>query len=829
MNAPFLLRFGWLLAGLLAAAPLAMAQSPALTLTGKIVDKTTGEPLPAATVQVLGERKMRGTLSNGDGEYRLEIAQPEFPLRLVASFVGYRSDTVLVPQQTGASLVVDFSLIAATATLDDVVITAGRGLEQRPEDVTMSIEVIKQKSINLQAAYDATRVLTQASGVDVLDGQVNIRGSSGYAYGVGSRVMVMLNGLPLLSGDASSPPLQMLPVDNISRVEIMKGASSVLYGSAALGGVINIITAEPDDKPQTVFRLKQTVFGAPRNAALDWDGGKAAYVSSAHAFHARKFTLKGGGKLALTLQGDYADDSGYRQRNGRKTTRGFAMLSYRPASIKGLDMGLNLSTQKDSSISFLYWNSYYPYTTGKGKPSLSGDTVYSQGALTPGVGTGITRRQSNLRYTADPYIRYVSPKGNVLWYRGRIFSSDFSSDAPLRNRTSLLYNDVMYQTLLWKHVSWTSGITQTATQVKADSLYGKAHTGNSVGVYTQADAKLGRWNLNAGARLESVRVGETPRQTQPVFRGGANFQVAEGTNLRASVGQAFRVPSVAELYTNTVGGSVLVEPNPELRAETGYSAEIGIKQGFRFGSGRWRLQGFADIAAFSMRYHNMVEFGINRPVSLGDLLENKPVPFSSKNLAEARINGAELTANMQFTSGKWEATLSGGITYLDPRNLLAVPDSNQFHLEGYDALVDSVNKNPANLIKALFDPNSVLNQLGDSTRSDVPSVLKYRSRWTTRVSATVGYGAVSLSANYRYQSNMENIDQFLYLVVRDLYAFRQQHNRGNSTLDLIATVRLNARNTLSLNVDNALNAEYMVIPGYLAEQRRYTLQYIWRF
>ncbi|GIV43366.1 MAG: hypothetical protein KatS3mg035_0489 [Bacteroidia bacterium] len=79
--------------------------------------------------------------------------------------------------------------------------------------------------------------------------QPNIRGSAGYTYGSGTRVLTMLDGLPMISADRSGTNFDMLPTDNIKQVEVIKGASSVLFGAGAMGGVINVLTADPTIVP----------------------------------------------------------------------------------------------------------------------------------------------------------------------------------------------------------------------------------------------------------------------------------------------------------------------------------------------------------------------------------------------------------------------------------------------------------------------------------------------------------------------------------------------------------------------------------------------------
>src|SRR5256886_14181134 len=72
----------------------------------------------------------------------------------------------------------------------------------------------------------------------------NIRGSTGYVQGLGSRVLLLVDGVPANQGDRGGINWDLVPLDRVERVEGVKGAGSSLYGSAALGGVVNLITRE---------------------------------------------------------------------------------------------------------------------------------------------------------------------------------------------------------------------------------------------------------------------------------------------------------------------------------------------------------------------------------------------------------------------------------------------------------------------------------------------------------------------------------------------------------------------------------------------------------
>ncbi|MCB0847930.1 MAG: hypothetical protein KDE26_31970, partial [Bacteroidetes bacterium] len=92
-----------------------------------------------------------------------------------------------------------------------------------------------------------------------------------------------------------------------------------------------------------------------------------------------------------------------------------------------------------------------------------------------------------------------------------------------------------------------------------------------------------------------------------------------------------------------------------------------------------------------------------------------------------------------------------------------------------------------------------------------------------------GYKWFSLTTNFRYKSFVENVDQYLFLVVADLNDFRVRHPNGDPVLDVIVSADITKRSKLSLTIDNATNTEYLVIPGFLAGQRKFTLQYMVKF
>ena len=145
-------------------------------------------------------------------------------------------------RRLGGDKTLEIRLEPDVASIGTAVVSAGR-YEQDLGEVSVSIDVLPPELVNQGAPTSADQSLSRTPGVTIVDSEPQIRGGSGYSFGAGSRVAVLLDGLPVLSGDAGRPTWGFLPLENLEQVEVVKGASSVLYGSSALSGVIQFRTA----------------------------------------------------------------------------------------------------------------------------------------------------------------------------------------------------------------------------------------------------------------------------------------------------------------------------------------------------------------------------------------------------------------------------------------------------------------------------------------------------------------------------------------------------------------------------------------------------------
>ena len=131
------------------------------------------------------------------------------------------------------------------------------------------MDVVKAGDIARQAPTDISSTLRTLPGVDIVDKQPSMRGGSGWTYGVGARSQILIDGMSTLNPKTGEINWNTIPLENVEQVEVIKGASSVLYGSSALNGIINIRTARPGLTPKTRFSAYVGVSGKMINILLN--------------------------------------------------------------------------------------------------------------------------------------------------------------------------------------------------------------------------------------------------------------------------------------------------------------------------------------------------------------------------------------------------------------------------------------------------------------------------------------------------------------------------------------------------------------------------------
>lgn len=600
-------------------------------VTGKVTEAEGGEPMIAVNISL---DRRSGTVSDQKGVYSLDVKEGMHVIEFY--YVGFEGMKEEITVEAGETIQLDIQMKVSSRMLDEVVVSAGK-YEQKLSDVTVSLEVIKPHQLSNQNITSLEMILEKTPGFSILDGQPSIRGGSGFSYGVGSRVLMLVDDLPMISGDAGDIKWNYMPVENLNQIEVIKGASSVLYGSSALNGAINLRTRFPGNEPTTEVTLFGGVFMDPDRKELVWWDRRPLFAGTSFS-HLRKI-----GNLDLSVGGNYYKDEGYREGDYEHRIRGNLALRYRFKKVQGLSLGISASYMYIDQSDFLLWQN-------------ADSGAYRQNAETMAPLFGH-------RYNIDPYIEYFTRKGNRHSLRTRLYSvGNATLNIDKSSFTKLWYGEYRYLKKFGNHTNWTSGVSFSRNTVLAN-LY-ENHMGSNSALYSQLDARVfKRLKISTGVRWELNTLNGDLYYSVPVLRAGLNYQAGKATFIRTSFGQGYRFPSVAEKFADAVVGQLKVFPNHDLEPERGWAAEIGTKQGFSMGN--W--MGFVDLALFWTEYDNMIEYTFGAyPPNPDDIPTFDDVGFKALNIGTARITGAEFSLSGTGRVGPVNVQAIGGYTYMNP-------------------------------------------------------------------------------------------------------------------------------------------------------------------
>ena len=292
------------------------SQNKEVIIRGNVIDKVTSEALIGVNIICNNQ----GTSTNIDGFYEIKI--PVGESKITFKYIGYENQIKNISSKKDSSINLNIRLSPSSEQLNTVVVSAGK-FNQRLEETTVSMEVIKPNLIENKNSSNIETAMEQIPGLNITDGQANIRGGSGWSYGAGTRVLVMVDDMPLISGDAGQVQWNLVATENINQVEIIKGASSALYGSSALNGIINIRTAYPkqseiDKNPNigyTKVNINYGIIDFAKRSSLNWYEGERNTFKGIEFLQAIKYD-----NLDISFGGNIFEDEGYRK--DEETERG---------------------------------------------------------------------------------------------------------------------------------------------------------------------------------------------------------------------------------------------------------------------------------------------------------------------------------------------------------------------------------------------------------------------------------------------------------------------------------------------------------------------------
>ncbi|OLC05769.1 MAG: hypothetical protein AUH42_06805 [Gemmatimonadetes bacterium 13_1_40CM_70_11] len=634
-----------LLAG---AARTAGAQSTA-AVYGTVKDPS-GRPILNAQVRVLGTTLV--SLSGHDGGYVIAGISPD-EIVLSARFIGYYQSWDTLRVAAGDSVRVDFTLRPSpvrgddlvVTTLPPVVVTAAKRSQLLDQAVT-SVALMDQTQIARRAVVTVDEAVDKAPGVQFLNGQVNIRGSSGYVQGLGARVLLLIDGVPANQGDRGGINWDILPLDDVDRVEILKGAGSSLYGSAALGGVVNLITREIAPGWHARVRTTGGVLADPPHDVWkfrDYTGAREG-LDVAGSYGTAPFSG------SYTVGGWHSD--GYREQDRQNHWQTGGKGEWRPAPETRVTASGSWSS--DQYQSALMWcvrppaqcddrgQAYQPFmidTSGLGSGTRS-DKGYLTATVerTPSPRLSWLARGSWLR---THFTDFQPKEARDDWGVANRFGAELRGEAnPAPDRVVTVGAEAARSDV---ETNIFTGDTSTTSNVIAD------HSQTELAAYGESEQRFGRARLTAGARLDYLAVDGGGWHAVVSPRVGGVITTDRGA-WRASLGRGFRAPSLAERFVSTEVAGLRVVPNPSLGPETAWSFELG-------NVARWSETVHSDAALFWTEAYDLIEPNV-------DLLKAQ---IQFQNVARARLAGLDLALGASpFTP---QLAVSLAYTFLYSREL----------------------------------------------------------------------------------------------------------------------------------------------------------------
>lgn len=592
-------------------------------LSGTVIDEKTGEPLVG--VNVLIQNTFIGTATDNQGHF--EIPNLKFgDYNVIASMIGYRKELIKnISIQSGTDHFLDIRLKRDVLASPAVIVTASRR-EQDIMESPLSVAVVGIRQIEEKAAISLVEILPYEAGVNTVKGQLNIRGASGYTMGAGERSLLLLDGVPLLGSAAGNITWSVIPTSEIAQVEIVKSGGSALYGSSALGGVLNIITRNAPTTPETRIRVKMGGYSQPKYIQWQWRDKPGLFYTT-ELTHARPF---GPHNFWIRAQRRYSD--GYTQLTWMELNNitGKAKLNF----------GKHFSTS-------LYVNYYTDRSGLESQWKSPADPFEAPIGEEDNYGKG-----SKLHING--FFNYISSPNVVIKIKGALYDvhwQNYGTNQDFSNEKKY-FGEVQFATNWSKSLNTTAGIVLQRTSIDA-RIFGDHHSLSTAAYLLTQQRMFQEVTVSAGGRWETYQVDDKTLDQSLAPQVALNWKHNDWLAVRGSIGWGFRVPTVAELFTRSKLNVFIVESNPDLKAETSISLETGCT--VMLPGKEWLPNLKLDVGLFQNEFKNLIEPSLKPDV---------PDTIQFQNIKDARITGAEVGLKSALLKNK--LLLGIAYTWLDP-------------------------------------------------------------------------------------------------------------------------------------------------------------------
>jgi len=554
--------------------------------------------------------------------------------------------------------------------LDEVVVTASR-VKEKVKETPATTNIVTSDELEEVKFRNPAEILNRVPGTYTHDfgGESELTSIRVPTHFTNGYTMVLVDGVPTTGyGSGSSGQISELNNRNIERIEIVKGPASALYGSNAIGGIINIITKDPSPEPEIIFWGEVGEYD-------QYSGGVTASGS--------------GRKVSYNIDVNYKDAKGWRDHSAVEKKVGTAKFQFAPTESSLLGVKFELLNKKNESAGSLeepafnldWQHSYYPISNitldkyvgtltynyflqnGEFKTVLSLRKIdhttlphYNIREITYGMHIGHYHGYFNDIQGLDTNLQLLYSRDMSLWRSKFIIGLDAEYGTTETDQDTLEITRDDPTAILYRYVSYT---------VLGDNKWLDVTTKVASPYLQLAASPFKRLRLTAGGRYDTVTyevddklnagtpddISDEKDFSRFSPKVGATYAINQNLNAYASYSEGFVVPTESQLFTSS-------NSNDQLEPEKAKNYEVGLRSFF------WDRMIDLDIAAYSMK--------------IEDKIAQKDRGSIYENAAETSMKGIETVLTLRptemlsftcaytYARNKWETYSVNETVYFPP-------------------------------------------------------------------------------------------------------------------------------------------------------------------
>ncbi len=548
---------------------------------GHVLSTDSEGHLSFANIQVKGTTI--GTTTDETGHYQL-INLPEGKHVLLVTYIGYKPKEIEITIKKGETKEVNFTLERDALGIDEVVVSADRG-EQKRAEAPVIVNTISPKLFNTTQSVTLGEGLNFSPGLRLENNCQNCGFSQVRMNGMeGPYSQILINSRPIFSGLAGVYGLELIPSNMIEKVEVVRGGGSVLYGSNAIAGTINIILKDP----------RTNSYEAGTNYALTGIGVKGTGGEAPdYSLNFNTTLVSDDHKTGMSLYG-------FTRKRELFDANGDSFSELAP--LENLTLGMRIfhrfGLRDKLAFDFFGINEQRDGGNKQDYPLHERD-----------IAEALTHKMKVVGLTYERFFREydllsVYASGQFLnrdsYYGAHQSLKDYGNSKDNTYNIGLQYKALFGNTTLVGGVENTGGFLldkklgypdlENAEIDFSDSTINYTHTKNTVvadqssittGVFAQYELKLHKLKVVAGARFDHYEIkdlaneGAEPKAGNVISpRISFMFDIVNSLQARLSYSQGYRAPQIfdEDLHIETSGSRQVIHQNdPNLKQETSHS------------------------------------------------------------------------------------------------------------------------------------------------------------------------------------------------------------------------------------------------------------------